>query len=97
MNDDAKLRMKSLRAHAVSDAGVDVSGFQITAVIIKEHLHPNDAINALLDPSDPQDTCLAFELLKALAELPDAPSGSAPSFCRAREALKTFGGLAFEE
>jgi hypothetical protein len=99
MNNDTRHHIKFLRQLATRDAIVDSSGFRITSATIKEHLHHDGNIidvDALLDPSDRQNVCLAFALLKALSELPDAPPGSTPAFHRAREALKTFGQSALK-
>ncbi|KAF7369372.1 hypothetical protein MVEN_00265800 [Mycena venus] len=96
---DAKHALKCLRNLTMRDAGIKIRGFRITPAIIKEHLRANGlierSINALQNPNDKQDVILAFSLLKALWDLPDAPPNSSPIFRRAREALKIFGKLGY--
>ncbi|KAJ7892243.1 hypothetical protein B0H14DRAFT_3688388 [Mycena olivaceomarginata] len=81
------------------DAGIKLRGFRITTAIIKEHLRRDQfierTIHSLLNPNDRQNVILAFSLLKALWEFPDAPPNSTPTFFRAREALKIFGQLGY--
>ncbi|KAF7338947.1 hypothetical protein MVEN_01970900 [Mycena venus] len=96
---DAKHALKCLRNLTMRDAGIKIRGFRVTAAIIKEHLRGDQfierTIHSLLNPNDRQDVILAFSLLKALWELPDAPPNSSPTFLRAREALKIFGQLGY--
>ncbi|KAJ7824027.1 hypothetical protein B0H13DRAFT_1919358 [Mycena leptocephala] len=96
---DAKHALKCLRNLTMRDAGIKIRGFRITAAIIKEHLGRNDfferTIRSLLNPNDRQDVLLAFSLLKAIWELPNAPSDSTPTFARARKALQIFGKLGY--
>ncbi|KAJ7739425.1 hypothetical protein DFH07DRAFT_819397 [Mycena maculata] len=51
-------------------------------------------INTLLNPIDHQDASLAYNLLRVLWTLPDAPATASPNFIRARVALQIFGRLA---
>ncbi|KAJ7883835.1 hypothetical protein B0H14DRAFT_3432644 [Mycena olivaceomarginata] len=96
---DAKHALKCLRNLTMRDASIKIRGFRITAAIIKEHLRRDQfverTIHSLLNPNDRQDVILAFSLLKALWELPDAPANLTPTFLRAREALKIFGQLGY--
>jgi hypothetical protein len=99
MSNDNKIGIKILRRLATREGGVDIHGVRITSAIIKQHLDDANTgidVDALVDPSDRQNACLAFTFLKALAELPDAPPGSTPTYCLARGALKTLGSLAFQ-
>ncbi|KAJ7906546.1 hypothetical protein B0H13DRAFT_1619317, partial [Mycena leptocephala] len=96
---DAKHALKCLRNLTMRDAGIKIRGFRITAAIIKEHLGRNEfferTIRSLLNPNDRQDVLLAFSLLKAIWELPDASPDSTPTFARARKALQIFGKLGY--
>ncbi|KAJ7633914.1 hypothetical protein DFH06DRAFT_1437364 [Mycena polygramma] len=93
---DAKHLLKSV---TMRDTGIKIRGFRITVAIIKEHLRRDEFVErtilSLLNPNDRQDVILAFSLLRAIWELPDAPPGSTPTFTRAREALKIFGKLGY--
>ncbi|KAF7358468.1 hypothetical protein MVEN_00897300 [Mycena venus] len=96
---DAKHALKCLRNLTMRDAGIKIRGFRITPAVIKEHLQQDDllyrTIRSFLNPNDKQDVLNAFSLLKAIWELPDAPTNATPTFCRAREALKIFGKLGY--
>ena len=89
--------LKCLHRLVTRDGGIDAFGFQITAVVIDEHLRQNgiadNTIDRLLKPKDKQDVMLAHALLKALRELPDAPLDSTPTFRHTRRVLKAFGNL----
>ncbi|KAJ7736385.1 hypothetical protein DFH07DRAFT_966903 [Mycena maculata] len=84
---DAKHAIKCLRNLTMRDAGMKVRGFRLTVDIIKVHLRRDDfveqTIQSFLSPNDKQDILLAFSLLKAIWELPDAPINSTPTFFRA--------------
>ncbi|KAJ7793159.1 hypothetical protein B0H14DRAFT_3115044 [Mycena olivaceomarginata] len=96
---DTKHALKCLRNLTMRDAGIKVCGFRLTAAIIKVHLRQNNitdrAIHSLLNPRDRQHVSIAFSLLKAIWELPDAIPTSRPLFRRAREVLKIFGRLCY--
>ncbi|KAJ7726841.1 hypothetical protein DFH07DRAFT_1066627 [Mycena maculata] len=61
--------------------GLDIGGFHITPDIVSEHLQVIDAP-------------FAYNLLRVLWTLPDAPVMASPNFICARVALQIFGRLA---
>ncbi|KAJ7729751.1 hypothetical protein B0H16DRAFT_1469871 [Mycena metata] len=97
---NAQHMLRCVRRLVLGNTGVNVDGFQITALIIRRHLEesgfPNSTIDGLLDPTDPQDTARALSLLMTMQNLGNPAAGSTPRFCATREALRNLGSLRFE-
>ncbi|KAJ7721365.1 hypothetical protein B0H16DRAFT_1791497 [Mycena metata] len=97
---NAQHMLRCVRRLVLGNTGVNVDGFQITALMIRRHLEesgfPNSTIDGLLDPMDPQDTARALSLLVTMQNLGNPAAGSTPRFCATREALRNLGSLRFE-
>ncbi|KAJ7751675.1 hypothetical protein B0H16DRAFT_1691266 [Mycena metata] len=97
---NAQHALRCVRRLVLGNTGVNVGGFQITALIIRRHLEKsgftNSTIGNLLDPADPQDTTRALSLLITMQNLGNPAPGSTPRFCATREALRNLGSLRFE-
>jgi hypothetical protein len=94
---DWKHIFKRFRNLLLRPRGVVVNGFRVTPDIISTHLKSNglssDHIRSLFNPEDKQDVKLAFEMLKDIWTLPDAPDRNGPGYKSAREALSILGKL----
>ena len=88
---------KRFRNSLIRLKGLHVAGVSITRAIIKSHLlqtgMPEATVDGLLSPDDRQDCVLMFRLLNGLAQLPDAPVTSSPSFQASRRILQLLGYL----
>ncbi|KAG6886090.1 hypothetical protein C0992_004688, partial [Termitomyces sp. T32_za158] len=77
--------------------GIVINSIHITPAIIQIHLkcngHSAEHIRSLFNPEDQQDVKLAFDLLKDIWLLPQAPDSQAPGFVHAQAALCMLGGL----
>ncbi|KAJ7711747.1 hypothetical protein B0H16DRAFT_1744825 [Mycena metata] len=97
---NAQHMLRCVRRLVLGNTGVNVDGFQITALIIRRHLEesgfPNSTIDGLLDPTDPQDTARTLSLLMTMQNLGNPAAGSTPRFCATWEALRNLGSLRFE-
>ncbi|KAJ7749033.1 hypothetical protein DFH07DRAFT_558917, partial [Mycena maculata] len=95
---DIRHMITTLRSLLTRPMGLDIGGFHITPDIVSEHLQvvgiSQQQINTLLNPIDHQDAPFAYNLLRVLWTLPDAPATASPNFIRARVALQIFGRLA---
>jgi hypothetical protein len=95
---DFKHIFKRQRNLMMRNKGIFIQGFCVTPPILRAHLQSNGVssfrLRALLNPNDKQDVILGYSLLKEIWSLPAAPSGSNPSFLRARNALRVYGHFA---
>ncbi|KAJ7738068.1 hypothetical protein DFH07DRAFT_86398 [Mycena maculata] len=95
---DIRRIITALRSLLTRPMGLDIGGFHVTPNIVSEHLQVvgigQQQIDALLNLIDHQDAPLAYNLLRVLWTLPDAPATASPNFIRARVALQVFGRLA---
>jgi hypothetical protein len=95
---DFKHVFKRQRNLMMRNKGIFIQGFCVTPSLLRIQLQSNGVsssrLRALLNPNDRQDVVLGYSLLKEIWSLPAAPSGSTPSFIRARSALHLYGEFA---
>ncbi|EIW78681.1 hypothetical protein CONPUDRAFT_60510, partial [Coniophora puteana RWD-64-598 SS2] len=94
---DYKHIFKRLRNLLLRAMGIMVFGTHITTEVLGWHLRsegvsPNKVKN-LLNPNDKQDVVLAYNLLKAIWELPEAREGAHPAFAATRRHIRVLGRL----
>lgn len=94
---DWKHVFKRFRNLILRALGIVVQGVRITPAIIRSHFQATGLsthhIHALFNPDDKQDVKLAFDLLKDIWSLPNAPESATPRFIQERKALQTLGKL----
>ncbi|KZW01373.1 hypothetical protein EXIGLDRAFT_603114, partial [Exidia glandulosa HHB12029] len=99
LDKDYKHVFKRLRNTLLRENGITIDGCRVTPQLLRRHLLdsgvPLERVNYLLNPEDKQDVVLMYTLLRALWQLPDAPTDAMPTYAKVRASLKTYGRLCY--
>lgn len=86
---------KRFRSALIRAAGCQINGRLINQEILRRHLQStgldHNHIEVIISPSDKQDVKLMYDLLSAIAVLPDAIPADRPSIHNTRKALQLLG------
>jgi hypothetical protein len=97
MDIDYKHLFKRYRNTLIRLQGTTIGGLVITTQLLKAHLLrgglTEQRINSLLCPEDRQDVKLMYDLLSAIAVLPEAQPDDTPTFRNTRRVLGQLGTL----
>ncbi|KAJ7601800.1 hypothetical protein DFH06DRAFT_1024845 [Mycena polygramma] len=97
-NIDEKHVMKRLRNTLIRQLASTVNGVVLLQGVIKQHLlrdsrHNSPHLDKLLNPNDRQNVKLMYDLLSAIAMLPESEDTDSPAFKNSRRALRLLGSL----
>ncbi|KAJ6489801.1 hypothetical protein C8R45DRAFT_901419 [Mycena sanguinolenta] len=98
MDIDFKHLFKRFRNTLIRSAASTIDSVVLTHQLLKAHLsrdsrHDSHHINSILNPGDRQDVKAMYDLLSAIAILPEALATDSPAFCNTRRVLRLLGCL----
>lgn len=98
MDIDFKHLFERFRNTLIRLTASTIDGVVLTRQLLKTHLsrdsrHSSRHIDSVLNPSDRQDAKLMYDVLSAIAMLPDVLDTDTPAFCNTRRVLRLLGAL----